>query len=106
MHAGGVNARRTSPGDVFWLSAVAKLGATMVTYPLQLVKARLMSSGKHTSAERRYTGTLDALERIWRTEGARPGLLTLSSCSNLTTYMSLAWGRCLPSGQRNSPACV
>ncbi|BDA49053.1 Peroxisomal membrane protein PMP34 [Coccomyxa sp. Obi] len=61
--------RRTSPGDVFWLSAVAKLGATVVTYPLLLVKARLMSSGKHTSEDRRYTGTLDALERIWKTEG-------------------------------------
>ncbi len=69
--ASGV-ARRTSPGDVFWLSALAKLGATVVTYPLLLVKARLMSSGKHTSEERRYTGTLDALERIWKTEGGRP----------------------------------
>ena len=68
--------RRTSPGDVFWLSALAKLGATVVTYPLLLVKARLMSSGKHTSEERRYTGTLDALKRIWKTEGARPGWLT------------------------------
>lgn len=72
MLTGGGMVRRTSPADVFWLSALAKLGATVVTYPLLLVKARLMSSGKHTSEERRYTGTLDALERIWKTEGTRP----------------------------------
>ena len=41
----------------------------MVTYPLLLVKARLQSAGKHTSSDRKYSGTLDAIERIYRTEG-------------------------------------
>ncbi len=54
---------------MFWLSALAKLGATVVTYPLLLVKARLQSAGKHTSQDRRYTGTLDAIDRIWKSEG-------------------------------------
>lgn len=65
---------KTSPADVFWLSAIAKLGATVVTYPLLLVKARLQSAGKHTSQDRRYTGTLDAIERIWKTEGGCPAV--------------------------------
>ena len=55
--------------DVFFLSAAAKLGATVVTYPLLLVKARLQSAGKHTSSDRKYTGTVDAIERIYKTEG-------------------------------------
>ncbi len=55
--------------DVFFLSALAKLGATVVTYPLLLVKSRLMSAGKHTSSDRKYTGTVDAIERIYKTEG-------------------------------------
>ncbi|KAK9814416.1 hypothetical protein WJX72_005617 [[Myrmecia] bisecta] len=55
--------------EVFAMSALAKLGATMVTYPLLLVKARLQSAGKHTHQDRQYAGTLDALQRIWSTEG-------------------------------------
>ena len=62
---------------MFFLSAAAKLGATVVTYPLLLVKARLQSAGKHTSSDRRYTGTVDAIERIYRTEGGVP---PLASC--------------------------
>ena len=58
-----------SAADVFVLSAAAKLGATIVTYPLQLIKARQMSAGKHTHADRKYAGTLDAILRIWRSEG-------------------------------------
>ena len=68
--ASGGAMRKTSPGDVFLLSALAKLGATVVTYPLLLVKARLQSAGKHTSQDRRYTGTIDAIEKIYKTEGA------------------------------------
>ena len=58
-----------SAADVFVLSAAAKLGATIVTYPLQLIKARQMSAGKHTHADRQYTGTLNAILRVWKTEG-------------------------------------
>lgn len=62
---------------MFLLSAAAKLGATVVTYPLLLVKARLQSAGKHTADDRRYTGTADAIERIWKTEGAQPSAYTV-----------------------------
>lgn len=56
---------------MFFLSAAAKFGATVVTYPLLLVKARLQSAGKHTASDRKYTGTLDAIDRIYKTEGGR-----------------------------------
>ena len=36
------------------------------------VKTRLQSEGKHTTADRRYNGSLDAVTRIWQEEGARP----------------------------------
>lgn len=31
-----------------------------------------MSAGKHTHADRQYTGTLNAILRIWKTEGKLP----------------------------------
>ena len=55
--------------EVFAASAVAKLGATLATYPLLLVKQRLQSAGRHTHEDRVYSGTLDAVRRIWKTEG-------------------------------------
>ena len=35
------------------------------------VKTRLQSEGRHTSADRRYSGSADAVKRIWQTEGAQ-----------------------------------
>lgn len=62
-------ARKPSAAQVFAVSALAKLGATVCTYPLLLVKARLQSAGKHSQLDRQYTGTADAIHRIWKTEG-------------------------------------
>lgn len=82
--------RKTTPADVFWLSALAKLGATVVTYPLLLVKARLQSAGKHTSHDRRYTGTLDAIERIWKTEGGyQSSFIRTISCNGYLSALSV-----------------
>lgn len=55
--------------EIFLVSALAKLGATIVTYPLLLIKQRLQSAGKHTHADRKYTSTADAVRRIWQNEG-------------------------------------
>ncbi|KAF5829311.1 mitochondrial carrier domain-containing protein [Dunaliella salina] len=55
--------------DVFMLSAVAKLGATLATYPLLVIKSRLQAANASTAAEARYSGVLDALIRILGTEG-------------------------------------
>ncbi|XP_042445997.1 peroxisomal nicotinamide adenine dinucleotide carrier-like isoform X2 [Zingiber officinale] len=56
--------------QVFLLGALAKLGATVVTYPLLVVKSRLQAKqeiGKNAMS--RYTGTLDAILKMIRYEG-------------------------------------
>lgn len=58
-------------GEFFVMSALAKLGATILTYPILLVKSRLQAASKHTHADLQYSGTYDALRRIWRKEGQR-----------------------------------
>ncbi|XP_059634761.1 peroxisomal nicotinamide adenine dinucleotide carrier-like isoform X2 [Cornus florida] len=58
--------------EVFLLGALAKLGATVSTYPLLVVKSRLQAKqeiGGNTSL--RYSGTLDAIFKMIRYEGLR-----------------------------------
>ena len=43
-HAAAGPIVRLTPRDVFMLSALAKLGATLVTYPMLLIKSRLQVS--------------------------------------------------------------
>uniref|UniRef100_A0A7C8ZE07 Uncharacterized protein n=1 Tax=Opuntia streptacantha TaxID=393608 RepID=A0A7C8ZE07_OPUST len=55
---------------VFVLGAVAKLGATVATYPLLVVKSRLQAKqdiGSNVSL--RYSGTLDAITKMIQYEG-------------------------------------
>ncbi|GAV63565.1 Mito_carr domain-containing protein [Cephalotus follicularis] len=56
--------------EVFLLGALAKLGATVSTYPLLVVKSRLQAKqeiGGNVSL--RYSGTLDAIIKMMRYEG-------------------------------------
>jgi len=56
--------------EVFVLGAIAKLGATVVTYPLLVVKSRLQAKqeiGGNKALQ--YTGTLDAIVKMIRYEG-------------------------------------
>ncbi|RWR78345.1 peroxisomal nicotinamide adenine dinucleotide carrier-like protein isoform X1 [Cinnamomum micranthum f. kanehirae] len=56
--------------EIFLLGALAKLGATVSTYPLLVVKSRLQAKqeiGKNNAL--RYTGTLDAIIKMIRYEG-------------------------------------
>lgn len=56
--------------EVFLLGAIAKLGATLATYPLLVVKSRLQAKqdiGGNMSL--RYSGTLDAIIKMIRYEG-------------------------------------
>ncbi|XP_044982344.1 peroxisomal nicotinamide adenine dinucleotide carrier-like [Hordeum vulgare subsp. vulgare] len=56
--------------EVFLLGAIAKLGATVVTYPLLVVKSRLQAKQEiGRNAASRYTGTLDAILKMIRYEG-------------------------------------
>ncbi|WOL19510.1 peroxisomal nicotinamide adenine dinucleotide carrier-like [Canna indica] len=68
---------RTKPGEknvtaleVFFLGALAKLGATVATYPLLVVKSRLQAKQEiGNNVMLRYTGTLDAIVKMIRYEG-------------------------------------
>ncbi|EFJ47224.1 hypothetical protein VOLCADRAFT_44148, partial [Volvox carteri f. nagariensis] len=60
---------RLGTGDVFLLTALAKLGATLVTYPMLLIKSRLQAMNSSTAHEARYSGVLDAGVAILRREG-------------------------------------
>ncbi|KAL6645837.1 hypothetical protein ACP70R_017445 [Stipagrostis hirtigluma subsp. patula] len=56
--------------EIFLLGAVAKLGATVVTYPLLVVKARLHAKQMIDDDKRhRYKGTFDAITKILQYEG-------------------------------------
>ncbi|KAL3579057.1 hypothetical protein D5086_020561 [Populus alba] len=55
---------------IFLLGALAKLGATVVTYPLLVVKSRLQAKQTTTGDKRHhYEGTLDAILKMIRYEG-------------------------------------
>ncbi|XP_068668412.1 peroxisomal nicotinamide adenine dinucleotide carrier [Aristolochia californica] len=56
--------------EVFLLGAVAKLGATVLTYPLLVVKSRLqVKQVKGGDKSHHYKGTLDAIEKMIHFEG-------------------------------------
>lgn len=56
--------------EVFLLGALAKLGATVVTYPLLVVKSRLQAKQVSGGDKRQnYKGTLDAITKMIRYEG-------------------------------------
>ncbi|XP_010517381.1 PREDICTED: peroxisomal nicotinamide adenine dinucleotide carrier-like isoform X2 [Camelina sativa] len=56
--------------ETFLLGAVAKLGATVTTYPLLVVKSRLQAKQVTTGDKRhQYKGTLDAILKMIRYEG-------------------------------------
>eukprot|EP00250_Pteridium_aquilinum_P003931 c14194_g1_i1 orf=218-1318(-) len=56
--------------EVFLLGAIAKLGATVTTYPLLVVKSRLQAKQEIGGDKaQQYSGTLDATLKILRFEG-------------------------------------
>ncbi|XRB07750.1 peroxisomal adenine nucleotide transporter [Pycnococcus provasolii] len=66
---------KPGPLEVFLLGMVAKFGATVITYPLLVVKSRLQSTTKKSDAngsakeDGKYRSTLEALVSISRDEG-------------------------------------
>ncbi|CAI9093379.1 OLC1v1028874C1 [Oldenlandia corymbosa var. corymbosa] len=58
--------------EVFLLGALAKLGATVSTYPLLVVKSRLQAKQEiGGNISQRYSGTIDAIVKMIRYEGFR-----------------------------------
>ena len=67
--AAGAKPSPPTAAEFFLISAIAKLGATVLTYPLLVVKSRLQAANKDTHADLKYTGAIDAVTRIWKHEG-------------------------------------
>lgn len=67
-HSKKVHGARPSALEIFMLSAVAKAGATLLTYPLLTVKTRMMTA-KKSDQQMQYTSILDAILRIAQHEG-------------------------------------
>lgn len=63
-----VSVARPSALEIFLLSAVAKAGATLLTYPLLTVKTRMMTA-KKSDTQMQYNSILDAILRIAKYEG-------------------------------------
>ncbi|KAK4371046.1 hypothetical protein RND71_010521 [Anisodus tanguticus] len=58
--------------EVFVIGAIAKLGATVCTYPLLVVKSRLQAKQEISgNVSLRYSGTVDAIIKMIRYEGFR-----------------------------------
>lgn len=67
--AAGGQAARLRVTDVFLVSAAAKIGATLLTYPMLVIKNRLQSINRHTVADMQYRGVMHAVDCILRGEG-------------------------------------
>eukprot|EP00245_Coleochaete_scutata_P006007 TRINITY_DN20111_c0_g1_i1.p1 TRINITY_DN20111_c0_g1~~TRINITY_DN20111_c0_g1_i1.p1 ORF type:complete len:371 (+),score=75.94 TRINITY_DN20111_c0_g1_i1:110-1222(+) len=59
-----------SATETFGIGAIAKLVATVITYPLLVIKARLQAKQEiGSNADQQYTGTIDAIVKMLRSEG-------------------------------------
>eukprot|EP00798_Chlamydomonas_sp_ICE-L_P019102 gene19102-25706_t len=55
---------RLGASDVFMLTALAKMGSTLMTYPLLLIKYRLQAMDKSTSKSAQYAGRPNRLNSV------------------------------------------
>lgn len=67
--ANGSSPVKLSPGEIFLAGALAKIGATVVTYPLIVVKARMQVSPSSTAAEGGDSSTWAIIAATARNEG-------------------------------------
>lgn len=81
-----------SPTEAFFMGALAKGVATLLTYPLQLTQVllRLQQSNKGSTTSCKYDGTLDCLVKLYSGHGLR-ALFTGMKAKLLQTVLTSAF---------------
>ncbi|KAJ4869155.1 Nicotinamide adenine dinucleotide transporter 2 [Raphanus sativus] len=62
-----------SPGNVAIASSIAKVLASVLTYPHEVIRAKLQEQGQMRNSENKYSGVVDCIKKVFRSEGI-PGM--------------------------------
>ncbi|KAH0916063.1 hypothetical protein HID58_030509, partial [Brassica napus] len=62
-----------SPGSVAIASSIAKVVASVLTYPHEVIRAKLQEQGQMRNSENKYSGVIDCVKKVFRSEGI-PGM--------------------------------